>query len=47
MTPKVSSATSGGSLAHLHGNKQLIGKFEMLADENIEQNGRPCMQRQH
>lgn len=45
MTPKVSSATSGGSLAHLHGNKQLIGKFEMLADENIEQNGRPCMQK--
>lgn len=45
MVPKVSTATSGGSLAHLHGNKQLIGKFEMLADENIEQNGRPCMQK--
>jgi hypothetical protein len=45
MIPKVSSATSGGSLAHLHGNKNLVGKFEMLADENIEQNGRPCMQK--
>lgn len=45
MMPKVSSATSGGSLAHLHGNKNLVGKFEMLADENIEQNGRPCMQK--
>lgn len=45
MIPKVSSSTSGGSLAHLHGNKNLVGKFEMLADENIEQNGRPCMQK--
>ena len=45
MIPKVSGGTSGGGLVHTKLDNSINGKFEMLADENIEQNGRPCMQK--